>query len=141
MAGVNKVILVGHLGKDPRIARTQAGGRIASFSLATSESWRDKATGERREETEWHQVVVYNDRLVEVVEKFLKKGSKVYVEGKNATRKWTDKAGIDRYVTEVVLKPFRGELTLLDSTDRAPAPDEGSYGAAPDGLNDEIPFG
>jgi single-strand DNA-binding protein len=141
MAGVNKVILVGHLGKDPILARTQSGGRIARFSLATSESWRDKATGERREENEWHQVVIYNDRLVEVVEKFLSKGSKVYVEGKNATRQWTDKAGVVRYVTEVVLKPFRGELTLLDSTERAPPPDEGSYGAAPVGPDDEIPFG
>ncbi len=141
MAGVNKVIIVGYLGKDPRIAKTQAGARIASFSVATSESWRDKATGERREETEWHQVVIYNERLVEVAEKFLSKGSKVYVEGKNATRKWTDRAGIERYVTEVVLKPFRGDLTLLDSTERAPAPDEGSYGATPAGPDDEIPFG
>ena len=141
MAGVNKVIIIGHLGKDPRIAKTQAGARVASFSVATSESWRDKATGERREETEWHQVVVYNERLVEVVEKFLSKGSKVYVEGKNATRQWTDKAGVVCYVTEVVLKSFRGELTLLDSTERAPPPEEGSYGAAPAGPDDEIPFG
>ncbi|MFG1263282.1 MULTISPECIES: single-stranded DNA-binding protein [Xanthobacter] len=141
MAGVNKVIIVGYLGKDPRIAKTQAGARIASFSVATSESWRDKATGERREETEWHQVVIYNERLVDAAEKFLKKGSKVYVEGKNATRAWTDRAGVTRYVTEVVLKPFRGELTLLDTTERAPAPDEGSYGAAPAGPDDEIPFG
>lgn len=141
MAGsVNKVIIIGHLGKEPRIASTQSGGRIAAFSVATSESWRDKVTGERRSETEWHQVVIYTERLVDVVEKFLRKGSKVYIEGKNATREWTDRTGITRLVTEVVLKPYRGELTLLDASERAPAPDEGSYGAGPSGPDDEIPY-
>ncbi len=116
MAGsVNKVILVGNLGKDPEIRSTNDGTKIANFTLATSENWRDKASGERRERTEWHRVAVFNDRLVEVIEKYLKKGAKVYVEGALQTRKWTDKEGQERYTTEVVLQRFRGELTMLDS--------------------------
>jgi single-strand DNA-binding protein len=115
MAGsVNKVILIGNLGRDPEIRTTQDGARIANLSLATSETWRDKASGERRERTEWHRVVIFNDRLVDVIERFLKKGSKVYVEGQLQTRKWTDQQGQERYSTEVVLQRYRGELTMLD---------------------------
>ncbi len=115
MAGsVNKVILVGNLGRDPEIRSTQDGTRIANLSLATSESWRDRNSGERKERTEWHRVVVFNDKLVEVVEKYLKKGSKIYVEGALQTRKWTDQSGTEKYSTEVVLQRFRGELTMLD---------------------------
>lgn len=117
MASVNKVILIGHLGRDPEIRSFQNGGRICNMSLATSETWRDKATGERRERTDWHTVVITNDGLISVAERFLKKGSKVYVEGQLQHRKHTDQQGVDRYYTEVVLKPYRGELTLLDSTD------------------------
>jgi single-strand DNA-binding protein len=116
MAGsVNKVILVGNLGRDPEIRSTQDGQRVANFSLATSENWRDKASGERKERTEWHRVVVFNDRLVDVIEKYVKKGSKLYIEGALQTRKWTDNAGQERYTTEIVLQRFRGELTMLDS--------------------------
>jgi single-strand DNA-binding protein len=115
MAGVNKVILVGNLGKDPEIRSLQNGGRVANFSLATSENWKDKATGERKERTEWHRVVVFNDNLVGVIERFVKKGSKLYVEGQLETRKYTDNSGQERYTTEVVLRQFRGEITLLDS--------------------------
>ncbi len=115
MAGsVNKVILVGNLGRDPEIRSTNDGTKIANLSLATSESWRDRNSGERRERTEWHRVVIFNDRLVDVVEKYLSKGSKIYVEGQLQTRKWTDRDGQDRYTTEVVLQRFRGELTMLD---------------------------
>jgi single-strand DNA-binding protein len=116
MAGsVNKVILVGNLGRDPEIRTTQDGTRVAHFTLATSESWRDRNSGERKERTEWHRVVVFNDRLVEVIEKYVKKGQKVYLEGALQTRKWTDNSGQERYTTEVVLQKFRGELTMLDS--------------------------
>jgi len=115
MAGsVNKVILVGNLGRDPEIRSTNDGTRIANLRLATSESWRDRNTGERRERTEWHSVVIFNERLVEIAEKYLRKGSKIYVEGALQTRKWTDQQGQDRYSTEVVLQRFRGELTMLD---------------------------
>ena len=116
MAGsVNKVILVGNLGRDPEIRSTQDGTRVANLSLATSENWRDRNTGERRERTEWHRVVIFNERLAEVAEKYLQKGSKIYVEGQLQTRKWTDQSGQERYTTEVVLQRFRGELTMLDS--------------------------
>ncbi len=115
MAGsVNKVILVGNLGADPEIRRTQDGRPIANLRLATSESWKDKATGERSEKTEWHRVVIFNENLCRIAEQYLKKGSKVYVEGALQTRKWQDQSGQDRYSTEVVLQGFRGELTLLD---------------------------
>ena len=163
MAGsVNKVILVGNLGRDPEIRSTQDGTRVANLSLATSESWRDKSSGERRERTEWHRVVVFNDRLVDVCERFLKKGSKIYIEGALQTRKWTDQSGAEKYTTEVVLQKFRGELTMLDgrSGGGAGAEDEGSgggfsdsgsssgpcrMGRAPAGagggdLDDDIPF-
>jgi single-strand DNA-binding protein len=162
MAGsVNKVILVGNLGRDPEIRSTQDGMRIANLSVATSESWRDKASGERKERTEWHRVVIFNERLVEVVEKYLKKGSKIYLEGALQTRKWTDNSGQERYSTEVVLQRFRGELTMLDTrsgggggggyADEAPAEEfatAAAGGSAPrserrppvQDLDDEIPF-
>ena len=115
MAGsVNKVILIGNLGADPEIRRTNDGRPIANLRVATSESWKDKATGERKERTEWHRVVIFNERLVEIAEKYLRKGSKIYVEGALQTRKWTDNAGVEKYSTEVVLQRFRGELTMLD---------------------------
>jgi len=121
MAGsVNKVILVGNLGRDPEVRSTQDGLKIVNLSLATSESWRDKNSGERREKTEWHRVVIFNEKLGEVAEKFLKKGSKIYVEGALQTRKWTDQGGQERYSTEVVLQRFRGELTMLDGKGGGP---------------------
>ena len=115
MAGsVNKVILVGNLGRDPEIRSTQDGTKVANLSVATSENWRDKNSGERREKTEWHRVVVFNDRIVDVAEKYLKKGAKVYIEGQLQTRKWTDQSGAEKYTTEIVLQKYRGELTMLD---------------------------
>lgn len=167
MAGsVNKVILVGNLGRDPEIRSTQDGTRIANLSVATSETWRDRNSGERRERTEWHRVAIFNERLVDVVEKYLRKGSKVYLEGQLQTRKWTDQNGQDRYTTEVVLQRYRGELTMLDSRasgggdfaeggaggyaagppDRGPGghssggPGGGVGGAGGGDLDDEIPF-
>ena len=121
MAGsVNKVILVGNLGKDPEIRRTQDGRPIANLSVATSETWRDKATGERRERTEWHRVVIFNEGLCRIAEQYLKKGSKVYLEGQLQTRKWQDQSGQDKYTTEVVLQNFNSQLTMLDRAgDRA----------------------
>ncbi len=116
MAGsVNKVILIGNLGRDPEVRTTQDGQKIVQLSLATSESWNDRASGERKERTEWHRVVIFNDRLADVAERFLRKGRKVYVEGSLQTRKWTDQSGQEKYTTEVVIGRFRGELTLLDS--------------------------
>ncbi len=115
MAGsVNKVILIGNLGADPEIRRTQDGRPVANLRLATSESWKDKTTGERKEKTEWHRVVIFNENLCRIAEQYLKKGSKVFLEGALQTRKWQDQSGQDRYSTEVVLQGFRGELTLLD---------------------------
>jgi len=115
MAGsVNKVILVGNLGKDPEIRRTQDGRPIANLSVATSETWRDKGTGERKEKTEWHRVVIFNEGLAKVAEQYLKKGAKVYVEGQLQTRKWTDQSGAEKYTTEVVLQGFNSSLTMLD---------------------------
>jgi len=115
MAGsVNKVILIGNLGKDPEVRSMQNGGKVVNLSIATSETWRDKNSGERQEKTEWHRVVIFNEKLGEVAEKYLKKGAKVYVEGALQTRKWTDNSGAEKYSTEVVLQRFRGELTMLD---------------------------
>lgn len=156
MAGsVNKVILVGNLGKDPEVRAFQNGGRVAHFSIATSESWKDKATGEKKERTEWHRISVMNENLVTVVERYLKKGAKVYIEGQLETRKWQDKDGQERYTTEVVLRPYRGELTMLDSKGgsgggsfgggmESQAIEQSGFGApsaasSPD-LDDEIPF-
>jgi single-strand DNA-binding protein len=165
MAGsVNKVILIGNLGADPEIRRTQDGRPIANLRIATSDSWRDKATGERKEKTEWHRVVIFNENLCRIAEQYLKKGSKVYIEGALQTRKWQDQSGQDRYSTEVVLQGFRGELTLLDSRGSAGGgsgggdfgADEGGdfgspgptrkvaaaagAGAARGDMDDEIPF-
>lgn len=115
MAGsVNKVILVGNLGRDPETRRLASGDPVVNLRLATSESWKDKATGERKEKTEWHSVVIYNENLARVAEQYLRKGSKVYVEGQLQTRKWQDQSGQDKYTTEIVLQRFRGELTILD---------------------------
>jgi single-strand DNA-binding protein len=115
MAGVNKVILVGNLGKDPEVRRLNSGDPVVSFPLATSETWRDKQTGERRDRTEWHNIVIFNENLGKVAEQYLKKGAKVYVEGQLQTRQWEDQQGQKRYTTEVVLQRFRGELQMLDS--------------------------
>lgn len=116
MAGsINKAILVGNLGADPEIRRTADGKAIANLRIATSETWRDKATGERREKTEWHRVVVFNEGLAKVVEQYARKGSKLYIEGQIQTRKWTDKEGVERYSTEIVLQNFGGSIQLLDS--------------------------
>jgi single-strand DNA-binding protein len=115
MAGsVNKVILVGNLGKDPEVRSTQDGSKIVNLTLATSETWNDRASGERKEKTEWHRVVVFNDRVADVAERFLKKGAKIYVEGALQTRKWTDQQGQERYTTEIVIGRFNGQLTMLD---------------------------
>jgi len=116
MAGsVNKVILVGNLGKDPEVRSTQDGSKIVNLTLATSETWNDRASGERKERTEWHRVVIFNDRVADVAERFLKKGAKIYVEGSLQTRKWTDQQGQERYTTEVVIGRFNGQLTMLDT--------------------------
>ncbi|MDR6953640.1 single-strand DNA-binding protein [Ancylobacter sp. 3268] len=116
MAGsVNKVILVGNLGRDPEVRTFQNGGRVCNLRIATSETWRDKASGERRERTEWHSVVIFNENLLRIAEQYLRKGTKVYIEGQLETRKATDQSGAERYFTEVVLRQFRGELTILDS--------------------------
>jgi single-strand DNA-binding protein len=131
MSGVNKVILVGHLGADPEIRHTGDGRPIANLRLATSESWRDKATGERRERTEWHRVVIFAEGLAKVAEAYLRKGSKAYIEGQLQTRKWTDQAGIERYSTEVVVQGFGGALVLLDRAGngaRPPAGEAADYG-------------
>jgi single-strand DNA-binding protein len=133
MAGsVNKVILIGNLGADPEIRRTQDGRPIANLRLATSESWKDKNTGERKEKTEWHRVVIFNENLCRIAEQYLKKGSKVFIEGALQTRKWQDQSGQDRYSTEVVLQGFRGELTLLDRAGGA-----GSGGGGGDFSSDD----
>ena len=114
MAGsVNKVILVGNLGKDPEVRSTQDGSKIVNLAVATSETWNDRASGERKERTEWHRVVIFNDRIADVAEKYLKKGAKVYIEGALQTRKWTDQSGVEKYTTEIVIGKFRGELTML----------------------------
>ena len=129
MAGsVNKVILIGNLGADPDIKRTQDGRPIANLSIATSESWRDKNSGERREKTEWHRVVIFNEGLCKIAESYLKKGSKVYIEGALQTRKWTDQSGQDKYSTEVVLQGFNGNLTMLDGRNEGGGGGGGSRG-------------
>jgi single-strand DNA-binding protein len=158
MAGsVNKVILIGNLGKDPEIRTMGSGDKIANLRIATSESWRDRTSGERKEKTEWHQVVIFNENLVKVAESYLKKGSTVYIEGALQTRKWTDQQGVEKYSTEIVLQKFRGELTMLGGRPAGgdSGMDEGGYSApaarsarpnassAPKetfDLDDEIPF-
>ncbi|MPY74819.1 MAG: single-stranded DNA-binding protein [Alphaproteobacteria bacterium] len=160
MAGsVNKVILIGNLGRDPEIRSMQNGGKVCNLSIATSERWRDRGSGEQQERTEWHRVVIFDDRLVDVAERYLRKGAKVYLEGELQTRKWQDQGGQDRYSTEVVLRKFRGQLTMLDSRgggeggqygggDSGPyggggggGPSDGpSGGPPPNDLDDDIPF-
>ncbi|MCD6074039.1 MAG: ssb [Rhodospirillales bacterium] len=160
MAGsVNKVILVGNLGRDPEVRRSNDGGKIVNMSVATSETWNDKSSGERKEKTEWHRVVIFDDRLADVAEKYLKKGSKVYVEGQLQTRKWQGNDGVEKYTTEVVLSRFRGTLTMLDGRSGGGAgggddygggsggggggysgPSGGGAGRGGDDLDDEIPF-
>ena len=167
MAGsVNKVILVGNLGKDPEVRNAQSGLKIVNLTVATSDSWSDKASGERKEQTEWHRVVIMNDRIADVAEKYLRKGSKVYIEGKLQTRKWTDQSGQDKYTTEVLIGRFGGELQLLDrnpnsgsgggddyapqrsaspgpssAPSRAPARSVGGWDTRPgNDMDDEIPF-
>lgn len=144
MAGsINKVILVGNLGRDPEIRTTQAGSKVANLRIATSERWKDKNSGEMQERTEWHSIAIFNEHLVGVAERFLSKGSKVYLEGQLATRKWQDQQGQDRYSTEVVLNRFRGELQLLDSKDSSQprrAEEDDHNGSGPADLEDQIPF-
>ena len=163
MAGsVNKVILVGNLGRDPEVRTSQDGSKIVNLSLATSESWKDRSSGERKEKTEWHRVVIFNPNLADIAERYLKKGSTVYIEGALQTRKWTDQSGQEKYTTEVVISRFKGELTLLGGRDgggasagggdsyggqsSAPAPRASGGGGGSSGwepppdLDDEIPF-
>jgi single-strand DNA-binding protein len=162
MAGsVNKVILVGNLGRDPEVRTFQNGGKVCNLRIATSENWKDRTTGERKEKTEWHSVAIFSEPLARIAEQYLKKGSKVYIEGQLETRKWQDQSGQDRYTTEIVLRPYRGELTLLDGRegggggsyqdDRGGGygDDRGGYGGASSGggsrapagdIDDEIPF-
>jgi single-strand DNA-binding protein len=170
MAGVNKVILVGRLGKDPESKTFANGGTVVQFTMATSENWRDKATGERKEKTEWHNIVIRNENIGRVATQYLRKGSEVYVEGAIATRKWQDQNGADRYTTEIVIGPFKGELTLIggregggggtagggggrgaDDFGGGGAPAGGGFGGAPavggkrpgafdDDLDDDVPF-
>lgn len=151
MAGsVNKVILVGNLGKDPEVRMTQDGVKIVNLALATSEQWRDKETQERKERTEWHRVVIFNEKLAEVADKYLRKGAKIYIEGQLQTRKWTDQSGQERYTTEVIIPRFRGEMTMLDSarsqgsgeiaTFDAPSNNAREVLPAMGDIDDEIPF-
>lgn len=151
MTGVNKVILVGNLGADPEVRRLNDGNPVVNLRLATSETWRDKQSGERKERTEWHRVVIFNENLAKVAEEYLRKGSKLYIEGQLQTRKWSDRDGNDRYATEIVLQRFRGELQMLDSKRES---QDGGYGSRRDGgnyggggetdpggdLDDEVPF-
>lgn len=141
---LNKATIIGHLGKDPEIRSMQSGDKVANFSIATTERWKDKTTGEKKEKTEWHKIVIFNKNLVEVAEKYLKKGSKVYLEGQIETRKWSDsKTGEDKYTTEIVLRPFRGEITMLDNKPQgeAKAPEQESQTTTqPDNFEDTIPF-
>ena len=142
---VNKVIIVGNLGRDPEVRALNSGDKVCNLSVATSESWRDKATGEKKEKSEWHRVVIFNDNLSTVAEKYLRKGSKVYIEGQLQTRKWTDQNGQEKYSTEIVLQKFRGELQILDSKGDSQGQAPAQYGssqpaqAAAD-IDDEIPF-
>ncbi|GAW36978.1 single-stranded DNA-binding protein [Roseovarius sp. A-2] len=143
MAGsVNKVIIIGNLGQDPEIRNFDNGGKVANLSVATSETWKDRNTGERRERTEWHRVAIFNTALVGLAEQYLKKGSKVYLEGQLETRKWQDQSGQDRYTTEVVLRPYNGEMTFLDGKGDGGQDQAANPAPAPAGKDhdDEIPF-
>lgn len=150
MSSVNRVILIGNLGRDPEVRTFQNGGKVCNLRIATSESWKDKNTGEQRERTEWHSVAIFSEPLVRVAEQFLNKGSKAYIEGKLETRKWHDQSGNDRYSTEVVLRPFSGQITILDNRSDNAFPDgpqikttpkdEPTLKAPPIDFDDEIPF-
>jgi single-strand DNA-binding protein len=145
MSSINKVILVGNVGKEPEVRQTQTGQEIASFSLATSDSWRDKNTGERREKSEWHNIVVFNEGLVKVIKNYVHKGSKLYVEGALQTRKWVDSGGADRYTTEIVLQAYNGQIVLLGGKSEGGHSEAKQNGyqaqpAAQPDLDDEIPF-
>ncbi len=150
MAGsVNKVILIGNLGRDPEVRTFQNGGKVCNFSIATSETWKDRNSGERQERTNWHNIAIFNENLAQLAEQYLRKGSKVYVEGQLETRKWQDQAGNDRYTTEVVLRNFRGELTLLDGrnennnsnfSETASIDDQSVDKVSTNDIDDEIPF-
>ncbi len=161
MAGsVNKVILIGNLGRDPEVRTFQNGGKVCNLRIATSENWKDRNTGERRERTEWHSVAIFNENLARLAEQYLRKGSKVYIEGKLETRKWQDQSGQDKYSTEVVLRPYAGEMTFLDSRDSqgggggyggggdsygggydsGPGPSSSPASSPAGDLDDEIPF-
>jgi single-strand DNA-binding protein len=145
MAGtLNKVILVGNLGKDPEVRFMPDGSKVTSFSLATGEVWKDKNTGERKEKTEWHRITIFNERLIEIVEKYVRKGTKLYIEGQLQTRGWTDKTGVERYTTEIVLGKFRGDLIILDPKPSDAGNTAQNAGGSPSDadipLNDDIPF-
>jgi single-strand DNA-binding protein len=144
---INKVILVGNVGQDPEVRTTQDGREIANFSLATSESWKDKATGEKRDKTEWHRVVIFSQGLVNIVKNYVKKGSKLYIEGSLQTRKWTDSQGIEKFTTEIALQNFNSTMQILDSKDRQPSTDSYSSSSSSkrsdvsiEENDDEIPF-
>ena len=143
---INKVIIIGNLGADPEVRKTQDGKTIANLSIATSDTWKDKNTGERKEKTEWHRVSVFNEGLCRIIEQYLKKGSKVYLEGKLQTRKWTDKEGSDKYTTEIILQNYEGKLVMLDGKSNEGSAAQQSYSEAStgfadnSGLEDEIPF-
>ena len=148
---VNKVILIGNLGREPEVRTMQNGGKVCNLSIATSERWKDRNSGEQQERTEWHRVVVFDDRLVDVAERYLQKGAKVFLEGELQTRKWTDQSGQEKYTTEVVLRKFRGQLTMLDSRgggaagqeisqSYSPPEDSAPVPAGSSDLDDEIPF-
>lgn len=140
MASLNKVTLIGHLGRDPESRTMNSGDRVVNLSLATSERWRDKASGEMKEKTEWHRVVIFNDKLADVAEKYLRKGSSVYLEGQLQTRKWTDQQGQEKYTTEIVLQRYRGELTMLDGKSAGGGGSQDWQAPVSDDLNDEMPF-
>lgn len=146
MAGsVNKVIIVGNLGRDPEVRSFQNGGKVVNLRIATSETWRDKASGERKERTEWHSVAIFNEGLAKIAEQYLRKGSTVYIEGQLETRKWQDQSGQDRYTTEIVLRPYRGELTLLGGGERNDNGGNAGHSGNSGGnqgrdFDDEIPF-
>lgn len=151
MASVNKVILVGNLGQDPEVRNLPGGGKVCNLSVATSERWKDRNSGEQREKTEWHRVVIWTEGLVGVAERYLRKGSKVYLEGQLQTRKWQDQSGADKYSTEVVLQGFGGTLVMLDGpsgegggqsrqASERPGASRGGGAAAPGGMDDDIPF-
>jgi len=142
MSSVNKVIIIGNLGNDPDIKTMNSGDSVCNLSIATSERWKDKSTGERKERTEWHRVVIFNQPIVTLAQNYLKKGSKVYIEGQLESRKWTDQSGVEKYTTEIVLRPYRGELTMLDSRqdDGQQPRQQAAQQEQSDFVEDEIPF-